>query len=206
MFPLLPQSPGFLLADTRRRRGTRWTTTHLTAIGDIILGTIGSMSKFPQGMSRLEYQVHPSSEDGNMLTLHGKLQKGKASLWGQKSSFCTGGHRGTCWGSNKPSGTRMKFPRLSWWVSNNGKSEDRNIFNNWFSYFCGSSLMRWHIYLTHITPTTWLQGWLQVNFREDCCKEFDIPLYNMLIKKLAVYNINKPHVNWIKRWLTDLNK
>lgn len=56
-------------------------TAHLTAIEDNILGTTGSMSKFPQGMSRLEYQVHPSTEDGNMLMLHGgKLQKGKASL------------------------------------------------------------------------------------------------------------------------------
>lgn len=56
-------------------------TAHLTAIGDSIMGTTGSMSKFPHGMSRLEYQVQPSTEDGNMLMLHGgKLQKGKASL------------------------------------------------------------------------------------------------------------------------------
>lgn len=56
-------------------------TAHLTAIGDSIMGTTGSMSKFPHGMSRLEYQVQPSTEDGNMLMPHGgKLQKGKASL------------------------------------------------------------------------------------------------------------------------------
>lgn len=66
--------------------------------------------------------------------------------------------------------------------------------------------MRWHNYLTHITPTTWLQGWLQVSFREDCCKAFDIRLHNTLIKKSAVYDINKPHVYYIKSWLTHLNK
>lgn len=27
--------------------------------------------------------------------------------------------------------TGMKFLRISWWVSNNGKTEVRNMFSNW---------------------------------------------------------------------------
>lgn len=71
--------------------------THSAAFGDSILRTTVSMSKFPQGLSRLEYQVCPSTEDGHMLMLHGgKLQKCKGSLGGQRSSFCTEGHGDTC--------------------------------------------------------------------------------------------------------------
>lgn len=35
------------------------------------------------------------------------------------------------------------------------------------------------------------------------CSAFDLIAHDVLIKKLAVYNINRAHIRRIKNWLTD---
>lgn len=37
----------------------------------------------------------------------------------------------------------------------------------------------------------------------DFCSAFDLIAHDVLIKKLAVYNINRAHIRRIKNWLTD---
>jgi len=35
------------------------------------------------------------------------------------------------------------------------------------------------------------------------CEAFDLIVHDVLIKKLALYNINRAHIKRIKNWLTD---